>query len=93
MSAAVIARCDAPPVFEPSKGIFYFVTLFIERFVVSMLKLAVLFRWNAWIDPFFDQGVAKPIAVIASIAGQRFGLRKGVDHEPCPFMIAHLPFA
>lgn len=93
MGAAIVARCDAPPIFEPSKGVFYSVTLFIERLVVGMLDFAVLFRWNARIDPFFDRGFAKPIAVIASIAGQRFGFRQGVEHKPCPFTIAHLPFA
>ena len=84
MGAAIIARCDAPPVFEPSKGVFYSVTLFIERLVVGMLELAVLFRWNARIDPFLDQGFAKPIAVIAFIAGQRFGFRQRASNMSLP---------
>ena len=68
-------------------------TLFVERVVVAVLDLAVLFRRDAGLDPFFEQGFAEPVAVIASIAGQGFGFWQDRKHEPCPFVIAHLPFA
>lgn len=93
MGAAIITGCDPPPIFQPSEGVFYFVTLFVELLVVGMLDLAVPFRRDARLDAFFDQGFAKPVAVIAPIAGQRPGLRQGIEHEPCALMIAHLPFA
>ena len=92
MSATVISRCDPPPVFEPSKGVFDFVPLFVERLVVIVLDFAALFRRDAWIDPFFDQGVAEPVAVIASIARQGFGFWQSWEHDLCPLMVAHLAF-
>jgi hypothetical protein len=58
-----------------------------------MLDLAVLLWRDAGIDPLFDQGFAKPVTVIASIARQRLGLWQGIEHQPCALMIAHLPFA
>jgi len=66
-------------------------TLFVERLVVRVLHFAVLFRGDARLDAFFDQGFAELVAVITTIASQRLGLRQGAEHEPCPFMIAHLP--
>ncbi len=91
--AAVITRCDSSPIFEPSEAVFDLVTLFVERLIVITLDFAVPFRRDAGLDAFFDEGLAEPVAVITTIAGQRLGLlRQGVDHEPCPFMIAHLPF-
>ena len=93
MGASIVTRCDAPPVFEPTEGVFDFVTLFVEGVVVGMLDLAVPLGRDAWLDPLFDQGFAKPVTVIAAIAGQRPGMWQGIEHEPCTFMIAHLPFA
>ena len=93
MGAAIIAGCDAAPVFEPTEGVFYFVTLFVEGLIIGMLDFAVPFRRDAGFDPLFDQGFAKPVAVIAAIARQRPGQRQGIEHQPCPLMVAHLAFA
>ena len=90
MRAAVVSRSDAPPVFEPAERVFDFMALFVEGLIVIMLDFAVLFRRDAGFDPFFDQGFAEPIAVIAPVAGQRLGVRHGREHEFCPFVIAHL---
>lgn len=37
MGAAVVARCNASPVFEFTKHILDFVSLFVEHFVVAVL--------------------------------------------------------
>src|SRR3546814_18204179 len=44
-------------------------------------------------DIAFCQGITEPLRVISSIAEQDFGLRKGLNHERGPLVIAHLPFA
>ena len=92
MGATIIAGCDAPPVLEPSERVFDFMTVFVERLVIGVLDFAVLFRRDAGLDLFLDQGFAKPIAVIAAIACQRFSFWQRREHDPCPFMIAHLTF-
>jgi hypothetical protein len=92
VSATVISRCDPAPIFEPSEGVFNFVPFFVERLVVVVLDFAALFRRDAWIDPFFDQGIAEPVAVITPIPCQRFGLRQRGKQNPCSFMVAHLAF-
>ena len=52
-----------------------------------------LFGRDAGLDPLFDQGFAKPVAVIASIGDQRLGVRQGIEHQRRALMIAHLAFA
>jgi len=69
VGAPVITRCDPPPIFEPSEAVFYLVTLFVERLIVVMLDFTVLFRRDAGIDSFFDEGLAEPVAVITPVAG------------------------
>lgn len=41
MRAAVIAGCDAPPVFDPGEDLLDLVALFLEYIVVVKLDLAV----------------------------------------------------
>ena len=93
MCAAIVARRDPPPVFEPSEHVFYSVTFFIERLVEIMLDFAVASGRNARLDALLDQCLAEPVAIIAPVTGERFGFGQSVEHEPCPFMIAHLAFA
>ena len=49
MSASVISGSDAPPIFDPSEHVFYFVSLFIEFFIVSDFMFSVF----AWRDTWF----------------------------------------
>ena len=93
MGAAIITHCDATPIFEPSEGVLIFVTFFVEAPCRSHAGSCGSFSAECTARHLFDQSLAEPIAVIAPIAGQRSGLRQGVEHEPCAFMIAYLPFA
>jgi len=52
MSLAVIAGCDAPPIFEPSEHVFDFMPLTIEYFIVGNVRFTVLLWWNAWLYAF-----------------------------------------
>ncbi len=93
MRAAVVAHRDAPPVLEPAEAVFDLVALFVEGLVVSVLGLAVLLRRDAGLDALFDQGLAKGVAVVALVAGQRLGGRQRRQQEGRPFVIAHLTWS
>ncbi len=91
MCAAIISRCYASPVFEFSKHVFDFVALFVERFVVFMLHLAVSARRDAGGNSFADQLLSKPVAIISPICQQMLAIWQRFDNQPRPFVIAHLP--
>jgi hypothetical protein len=40
--AAIISHCDASPIFEAAKDIFYFVPLFVEYFIICDWYFAML---------------------------------------------------
>jgi hypothetical protein len=69
--ASIIARCDAPPVFEPAKHDFYFVPLLVEGFAKISGRAAALTWRDAGLDALGVQGLTKFIAVIAFVADQR----------------------
>ncbi len=71
MSAAVVARGVAPPAFDARKAVFDFAPAFVERLIVRLLERAALFRRDAGLDASVDQRLAKGIAIVALIAGQR----------------------
>ena len=90
MSTSVVAHCDAPPVLELGEQVFDFVARSIDRLVIGERRLSA-FRWrNAGFGPAFCQRRAKPVAVIAAVGDQGFGLRQGFEHEPRALVIAHL---
>jgi hypothetical protein len=60
---------------------------------VAVLDFAVLLPGDAGGNGLCGQGLAKPVAIVAPIAGQEFGIRQGIEHEPCPFVMAQPPFA
>lgn len=67
---AVIAQGDATPIFEFAEGVFDFMPLFVESFIVINLFFAVLARGNAWRDIDVAQGLPVPIGVISLIRQQ-----------------------
>ncbi len=75
MRASIITCCDAPPVFEPAEHDLYFVPLLVERFAIAGRVAPTGSGWDARLDAFSVQSLAKFIAVLAFIADQRF----------CPF--------
>ena len=92
MSATVVARCDASPVFQAPEHVFDKVALAILPWVVSKGDLAVPLWRDTRFDAAFDQGAAKPVAVISPVPGEDFGSWQGGQKDPCPFVIAHLAF-
>lgn len=50
MGAAIIAGCDAAPVFQLAEHVFDLVALAVERSVVGVLDLAVLAGRDARLD-------------------------------------------
>ena len=50
MGMAVIAQCHSPPVLDFSEGVFDFMSLFVEGFVVRTLGFAVSTGWDTGHD-------------------------------------------
>ena len=92
MSAAVIAHGNPSPIFEPAKHNFYFMPLLIEFFVIHSGLLSISFGRNAGNDSLVEQGIAKPISVVASIRKKCFGFRQARKQLSRPLIIAHLSF-
>lgn len=72
MGAPVIARCDTPPVFEPSEHDLDLVPLFVERFAKVSRRAPPFPGRDAGLNVFGAQGAAELIAVITFVADQRF---------------------
>lgn len=64
MSAAVIAGCNAPPVFEAPKHIFNFVSFFVESFIERDVGFSVFLWRNARFNAFVTQRVSEPVGII-----------------------------
>lgn len=92
MGAAIVAHRDTPPVFDFGKHVLDFVPLFVESFVVIDGLLPVLGRRNAGLDASLAQSLTQAVAVVATVADQRFGKRQLIEQKPGAFMIAHLAF-
>ena len=90
MRTSVIARCNPPPVFDPGKAVLNFVALFVKRLVVGLRVLAVFLRRDAGLDAFVEKRLAKAVAIVALIAGERFRAGQLRQHQLCAFVIAHL---
>jgi len=92
MSAPVVARCDAPPVFEFCEHVFDFVALPVERFVVRNISFSVLFGRDTRLNAFVTQGGSEPIGVVPAIRqkGLRFGER--IKQSFGALVIRHLSF-
>lgn len=90
MGASVVAHGDAPPILEPSEHIFDFMELFIQNFIVFILDFAVLLGRDTGRDAFFNQGVSKPVSVIAAISKKFPGFGQLIDERRRAFVIADL---
>ena len=83
MSATVVARCDASPVFQAPEHVFDKVALAILPWVVSGSDPAVSLWRDTRFDAAFDQGAAKPVAVIPPVPGEALGSRQDGQKDPC----------
>ena len=92
MGTAVIAGVDASPVLDFGEQVFDQVPLFVDRFVVVILDLAVGFWRDAGGDAARGQSAAEPVAVIAFIAQQFLGAWQGIEQQNSALMVAHLSF-
>ena len=73
MRTAIIAGCNAPPVFQAAEHDFDGIAFAILPLIVWDGLLAV-FPWrNARRDAAFEEGLAEPAAVVAPVACEGFG--------------------
>ena len=93
VGASIIAGRDAPPILEPRKHDLDFVALLIERLVIGQRDFPAFDRGNAGFAASFGESFAEPIAVITTVGEKRFGGWQGIEDQPRPLVIAHLPFA
>ncbi len=90
MGASVIARGDAPPVFELGEHILDFMALAVKGFVIIECLLAV-FGWrDARYCALIGQCFAEPIAVVTPIAQQSGCLWEPGQQCQCPLVVADL---
>ena len=92
MCAAVIAHRYSAPIFQSSEHDFDFMTLFIKRFIIRDIALAVLLWRDARLYVFLAQGIPEPVGIIAAIAEHVAGLRQSAQHMTRALIIAGLPF-
>jgi hypothetical protein len=90
VSAAVVACCDAPPVFEFGEHIFDLVALFIEDGVIGNEKFPVLFGRDAGSDALGLERRPEPVGSIAPVGQQCFGGQQGIKQSRCTLVITHL---
>ena len=86
----VVAGVDAPPVFEFSKHDLNPVTLAVEHPIVTDRDFAIDLLRDAGRDALCDQGVTKPIRVVAPVCEHRLGRRQGIEHQRCALEVAGL---
>ena len=92
MCAAVIASCDAPPVFKFAKHILDLMALFVENFVVFDLYFSIFLRRNTGLDAFVLQDLPEPIRIITAIRQKLFGRWQIIDNQTRAFIVTHLSF-
>ena len=92
MSTAIIAGCNAPPVFQAAEHDFDGIAFAIPPFIVWDSLLAVSSWGNARGDAAFKKGLAEPAAVVAPVGCEGFRRRQRGHHDARALVIAHLPF-
>ena len=92
MRAAVVTRCDAPPVLEFGEQVLDLVAFLVECLVIWIWHLSASARGDAGLYPLCLQCFPEDLAVISAISNQRLGWRQDIKHEPSALMIAHLTF-
>ena len=84
MGTPIIARDNSAPVFESIEHDFYLVPLLIKLFIIQDWLFPATPARNAWSDPFAEQGLAKPVSIIAPIRQQFPGLGRRVEQAAAP---------
>jgi hypothetical protein len=92
VGAAIIAGVAASPVFDFGEQVFDQMALFVERFIIVILHLAVGFWRDAAGDTARCQCTAEPVAVIAFVAQQFLGIRQSIEQQNSALVVAHLAF-
>ena len=92
MGATVVTSGDAAPVLKLGEHVLDLVTLPVENFIVSDGFLAAPSWRNAGLDTPVNKRLAEPVAVVAPVGDERFGLRQGIEDQPRALVIAHLAF-
>ena len=90
MRTTVVSGRYTPPILQPAKHVFDFMSMFIQGFVISDLSFSVLLWRNAGRDPLFKQAIPEPISVITAIREKVFGRREVIQQLSRPFVIRHL---
>ena len=80
MGVAVIAHCDARPVFEFSKHVFDLGALFISGFALCCRVLAFCPRRDARGNPALDQSRAISVTIVAFVA-KNLGCRWQISQQ------------
>ncbi len=90
MGTLIIACGNSTPVFESAKHDFYLMSLLIKLFIIGNRLFATLSARNARGDSFVEQGIAKPVGIIAPIRQDFPGLGQRVEQDGGTLVIAHL---
>ena len=90
MRAAIIAGVDASPVLDFGEEVLDQVALFVDRFVVVILHLAVGLWRDARGDAARGQRGAEPVAVIALVAQQFLGAWQCIEQQNSALVVTHL---
>ena len=75
MGASVVARCHATPVLEFGDHVFDTEALAVELGIIGKFGLAVLASGDARLDALRLQGLAIPVAVVATVSNELLGWR------------------
>jgi len=92
VGASVVSCVDASPVLEASEEVLDFVSLPIERRVVSMLDFVQRMRGDAGGYAACRESLSEPERAIGAVGEHGFGVRQGVDERFGAFVIAALSF-
>ena len=92
MSAAVIARSDAPPVFQLGKQVFDFVSGLVRGLAVFDCFFSIFLWWNTGCDLLLCKHPADFVAVVSTITDQGFGFRQVLEQDIRALEVTALPF-
>ena len=92
MSASVIARSDAPPVFQLSKQVFDFVSGFVRGLAVFDCFFSIFLWRNTGCDLLLCKHIADFVAVVSTIPNKGFDLGQVFQQNIGAFEVATLTF-
>ena len=92
MSASVIARSDAPPVFQLGKQVFDFVSGLVRSLAVFDCFFSIFLWRNTGCDLLLRKHLADFVAVVSTIPNQGFGLGQVFEQNICTFEVTALAF-